>query len=183
MANQDNTERNRAIRFAAKTMTDKSVEYRMKGGTIAILIAVAAFADLITLIPIAGDFVGPVYWICVSILLYMKGFGIFNARRFITSAVSTVAEIIPVVQELPMLLVGTIVLIIFSRIEDKTGMNIMPGKKKGAGDAASGAIEAANMYRDGQREPGQEYDEEGEYRNSNLKPLNNDGVRQPEARA
>lgn len=93
---------------------------------IAGLIFFATITDLFTLIPLVGDFVAPVYWILVSIYLYFKGFGILNARRLVTSILSMVTEMIPVVQEFPLLLAGTIAIIIFSRMEDKLGTKLKP---------------------------------------------------------
>lgn len=101
---------------------DGETKYRLKGFSIAVLLVAAIFADLLTIIPLVGDFVGPVYWVCVSIFLYFKGFGILNARRFATSAISMVAEMIPAIQAFPLIIAGTIAVIIFSRIEDKTGL-------------------------------------------------------------
>ena len=104
------------------------VNYRLSAFAIVAMIFFAAFADLLTLIPLAGDVIGPVYWVLISFFLYLKGFGIINGRRLSTSIISTVAEMIPAVQALPMIMAGTVVLIVFSRIEDKIGISLTKGK-------------------------------------------------------
>lgn len=105
-----------------------SVNYRLSMAAIVVMIFIAAIADLFTLIPLAGDIIGPVYWVAVSIFLYTKGFGLVNGRRLTTSLISMIAEMIPAIQELPLLLGGTIVLVVFSRLEDRTGISLTKGK-------------------------------------------------------
>lgn len=95
------------------------VKYRLGWVSIAVLLLTAGIADLVTLIPMAGDFVAPVYWVCVSMFLYTRGFGIMNARRFVTSIVSMAGEMLPGFQALPLLFSGAIALVIFTRLEDK----------------------------------------------------------------
>ena len=164
-------------------MAEGPVNYRLGITAIAVLIFTAAIADLICLIPFAGDFVGPVYWVLVSIFLYTKGFGILNARRFATSAISMVAEMIPGVQELPIILVGVIIVIVFSRIEDKTGIKIPTSKGPIDDKAIAGVtpgIKPANQ--DGVRQPSAL--ESGQENNSSPRqPLNSGGVRTPSERA
>ncbi len=131
-----------------------SPQYRLGTLSIVALIVAAIVADAITLIPFAGDFIGPAYWVIVSIFLYTNGFGILNARRLSTSVISMVAELIPAVQELPLILAGTIAVIIFSRIEDKLGIKVPTLGGQATGNTVKGVA------------PGQ-------------MPLNVDGVRRP----
>ena len=98
--------------------------HRIRIGQGVALIVLAAIADLITLIPIAGDIVGPVFWISVSIYFWKSGLGVMNVGRLVTSTVSLVAEMFPVIQELPTILVGMIIIIVLFFFEDKSGVHI-----------------------------------------------------------
>jgi hypothetical protein len=109
----------------------QKTKYRIGTVAVILLIVTAVIADLITLIPIAGDIVGPLYWIIVSVYLWKAGLGFVNGRRLAVEAISIVAELIPVVQELPAILAGVIAIIIMTRIEDRTGISLNPLKKKG----------------------------------------------------
>lgn len=123
-----------------------SPQYRLGMISIAVLVTVAAAADAITLIPFAGDFIGSAYWVIVSIFLYTKGFGILNARRLSTSVISMVAELIPAVQELPLILAGAIAVIVFSRIEDRA-------RAKAGAKISSGDTSRQPLNVDGVRQP------------------------------
>lgn len=156
------------------------VEYRLRTLAVAVLIFAATVVDAITLIPSAGDFIGPAYWVIVSIFLYTKGFGILNARRFATSAISMVAELIPIVQEFPMILAGTIVVIVLSRIEDKTGIKVPMSKGQLADKTEAGATPRRGpLNQGGVRQPQPEPDENETGEKTPRQPLNVDGVRQP----
>ncbi len=89
-----------------------------------ILFIAACIADALSLIPFVGDLVGPIFWILASIYFWKSGMGLMNPRRLITSAISTVAELIPVVQEFPTIIAGMIIIIVLTRIEDKTGISV-----------------------------------------------------------
>ena len=147
---------------------DKSINYRLKGSVIAGMVFFAIVADLVTLIPFVGVVVGPLYWILLSIFLYKKGFGIINARRLATSIGSMVVEMVPVLQALPLITVGTILIIVLSKMEDRLGIKI-PTK----GSQPPGATIDPNtqpLNRGGVRPPNQQ---------DNQKPLNANGARQP----
>ena len=101
----------------------------------AILVLTAIIADLISLIPLGGDIVGPIFWVCVSFYFWKSGLGLINSRRLATSAISLVAELIPGIQELPAILLGIVVIIAMTRFEDKTGISVtsaVGGKSAGA---------------------------------------------------
>jgi hypothetical protein len=82
------------------------------------IIGVAAILDVITIIPVTGDFLAPMFWILITIYLWKKGRGIINARRLATSGISLVAELIPVVQAFPALTLGSVVLTMILKAED-----------------------------------------------------------------
>ena len=80
--------------------------------------------DLISLIPIAGDVVGPVFWGGVMVYLWNKGYGLMNGRRLAASGISMVAELIPGIQELPAITAGILIVIFMLKAEEKTGISV-----------------------------------------------------------
>ncbi len=95
------------------------------------LMIAATVGDLISLIPLAGDIVSPIFWTIVGLYFYTKGMGFFNGRRLAVAAVSFVAEMIPAIQELPFLLAGIIAVLFMIRVEDKTGLSLVKPMTKG----------------------------------------------------
>jgi hypothetical protein len=132
---------------------------RIGNAMAAVLILIAGIADLLSLIPFVGDFVGPIYWVCVSIYLWKIGMGFVNPRRIITEVASTLVELIPVLQWFPSILLGTGIVIALTRFEDKTGISATSLTKGNIGAALNHA---------GTRQP-----------TGNTAPLNADGVRAP----
>lgn len=110
----------------------------------------ALFADLLTLIPIVGDIVGPVFWVGISYYFWKKGLGLFNWRRFTPEIISFIAELVPGIQELPSIFVGMIAITLLTKFEQKTGINPI--------NLAKGKITPPRIVR---------------------KPLNSGGMRQP----
>ncbi len=97
-----------------------------------VLIVSAIIADLITLIPLAGDIVGPLFFILSSIYFWKIGLGFATGRRFSTNLGAMIGELIPAVQELPLIAIGAIAIVIMTRAEEKTGVSMMNlGKKPG----------------------------------------------------
>jgi len=123
------------------------------------LVCTAIIFDILSLVPFAGTFVAPFFWGCMTVYLYIKGYSLLNPRRLVTSGISLVAEMIPVVQELPALTVGVIVLLIMLRVENKTGIPLSGTKNSGV---------KANLVENGINPP-----------RSEQAPLNMDGVRAP----
>ncbi|HEY9583862.1 MAG TPA: hypothetical protein VJI66_02790 [Candidatus Paceibacterota bacterium] len=109
---------------------NKKVNYRIGALAIVLLVALAGIFDLLSLIPFVGDIVGPIFWIIASIYFWKAGLGLVNGKRLATAAISLIAELIPAVQELPMILAGIVAIIIMTRIEDKTGISLNPLSKK-----------------------------------------------------
>ncbi len=159
---QTDSEKKETVRAVLKAVTDKGTNYRLKNTAVVGLLFFATVADIVTLIPIAGDIVAPVFWVLVSIYLYFKGHGILNARRLATSLISMATELIPVIQEFPLLIVGIAVVIVLSRLEDKTGIKAsVPGNAP----LNQGGIRRA--------------DTESVNHAAGRQPLNVGGVRQP----
>ena len=141
-------------------MEETKPKYRMGTAGIVFWIAFAALADLLSLIPFVGDFVGPIFWVCASIYLWKVGCGLLNARRLATSLISMIAEMIPGVQEFPLILAGIIAIIIMVRVEDKTGISVpgIGGKKTGSTLVQNGVnpprIQQSPLNQGGVRAPG-----------------------------
>jgi hypothetical protein len=91
---------------------------------IVILTILATVADLLSLIPFVGDFVGPIFWIFAGIYFWKSGMGLVNGKRLAASLISLVAEMIPGVQELPTIIAGMIIIIVVTRLEDKTDIKL-----------------------------------------------------------
>lgn len=159
-----------------------TTNYRLGWASIAGLLIVAGVFDLISPILVIGSITGPIYWVSLSAFLFTRGFGLLNARRLTSSIISLIIEVVPAVNTLPAILAGTIAIIIFSRIEDRTGISM---HKKGVANA--GAIRKT-LNRDGRRDPTQPLPEEPQMERlasltsrANMRPLNVDGMRQPTA--
>ncbi|MBP6858551.1 MAG: hypothetical protein KBC33_01830 [Candidatus Pacebacteria bacterium] len=97
---------------------------RISNKAAALLIGSAIIADLLTLIPIVGIIVGPTYWVLINIYLFKSGFGFMNGKRLAASGVSAIAEIIPAIQALPTITLAMIIIVVTTRIEDKTGISV-----------------------------------------------------------
>lgn len=111
-------------------METNNKKYRMGMLGIVFWLGLAIIADLASLIPFVGSVVGPIFWVIFSIYLWKIGCGFVNARRLATGSLSMVAEIIPGIQELPLVVVGVIIVIFMVRAEDKTGISLTPHSGK-----------------------------------------------------
>ena len=107
---------------------DENKKKRIGNIASAVLIIAALIADLFSLIPFVGDFVGPIFWIGASVYFWKSGLGLVNGRRLATSVISMVAELIPGVQEFPTIVAGMIIIVAMTRVEDKTGISLNPAK-------------------------------------------------------
>ncbi|MDP3981015.1 MAG: hypothetical protein Q8Q33_06370 [Chlamydiota bacterium] len=147
-------------------MEENKKKYRISGTGMALLIVGAIIADLISLIPFVGIISGPTFWIIASIYLWKAGCGLLNGKRLATSAISMIGEMAPVVQFLPLALVGIITVIFMVRVEDKTGIHIPVSGTKPVGGRVP-------LYQNGKRMP-------DIARNvASSEPLNIDGIRAP----
>ena len=142
---------------------------------ICILIFIALVADLLTLIPLAGNFIGPLYWIAVAVYLWMKGFGFLNLRRAAPTILSTAGELIPAIQALPTILAGTIALIAMLKVQEKTGVSFTNPTKGAAPTLTNRALN-----QNGTRMPQPDPETPSAARNANNRPLVVDGIRAPQ---
>lgn len=132
---------------------------RMGNGLAITLVLIAGIADAFSLIPFVGDFVGPAFWICMSIFLWMRGFGFLHFGRLATKIISTVAELIPVVQAFPTIIAGMVLVILLIRFEDRTGKSIIKPLSTGGMRGAPGNLDVRALNSGGRREPRLEEDE------------------------
>lgn len=100
------------------------INYRIKWAAIGEIFLIAGIWELLTLIPLVGTFIGWIYWAGFTYYLYKTGHGLANWRIIAPEIISTIAEFIPAVQELPTILAATAVVIVISRGEDKTGISL-----------------------------------------------------------
>lgn len=130
-------------------------KYRIGTVAVMILISIAAIADLITLIPGLGNIIGWIFWFGVACYLWKSGHGWINWRILAPEIISLAAEFLPGIQALPTILASIIAIIVLSRLQDKTGVSLMPTGK--------------SLNTEGVRRP-----------TGTTKPLNSGGMRLPE---
>jgi hypothetical protein len=109
----------------------QKTKYRIGVGMSIVLIAIAVIFDAASVIPFVGTLMGPIFWVISGVYLWTKGVGFFGVKKIATTAISLVAEVVPLSQELPMLVAGIIALLVIIRVEDKTGMSIVKPMKAG----------------------------------------------------
>ncbi len=114
-------------------MDGNKIEHKISTLAGIILVFLAILADILSLVPLAGTIVGPIFWLVVGLYFWNIGMGVINGKRLATGAISIVAEIIPVIQSLPTITVAIIVIIIMTRIEEKTGISVSSLTKRTPG--------------------------------------------------
>jgi hypothetical protein len=142
---------------------------------ICILIFIALVADLLSIIPLVGTIIGPLFWILVAVYLWVKGFGFLNLRRAAPMILSTAGELIPAIQALPTILAGTIALIFILKVQEKTGLSLTNPTKGTLRPTVSGGLN-----QNGVRMPTQNLETPSTNRNANTQPLVVDGIRAPQ---
>ena len=110
---------------------NKKKKYRLGWFWIIVLIFLAGICDTVGLIPLVESISGTIFWGIAGFILWMKGCGLLNWKRFITAAVSLVVAWIPLLQDLPQLVLGIIAVIILVRVEDRTGMSLLKPLSQG----------------------------------------------------
>lgn len=108
---------------------EQNKKYRIGWGMAAVIVFVAAFFDVFNAIPAVGTILAGLYWFSFGIYLWVTGHGLMNPRRLAPGLVSMAIEAFPAIQSLPALTAATIVVIVLSRMEDFSGVNILPNKK------------------------------------------------------
>lgn len=113
----------------------QKTKYRVGIGMSVVLIGVAGIFDIAnfftSFIPFVGSAIGAIFWFVSGLYLWTKGVGLFGGKKIAVTAISFIAELVPIVQALPMLTAGIIGVLLVIRIEDKTGMSIVKPMKAG----------------------------------------------------
>ncbi len=133
---------------------DGKTKYRISVKVGIFFLCLAAIADLVTLIPIAGTFLGWLFWGIMAVVFWKMGLGLVNWRRLVPALISAGAELFPAIQELPTIIAAMLVILVFTRIEDKLGVKLLPTKGK-PGVTAPRLKRAPPAYKDGVRLPRQ----------------------------
>ena len=102
-------------------------KYRFSSTEIYYIGFIALTFDAITLIPFAGDFLAPIFWIFFSYYIFIfKGIKA-DAKKLATEAIDILLKLIPGIQEFPEISLGVFIIIAITRVEDKikakTGIN------------------------------------------------------------
>ncbi|HEY4478698.1 MAG TPA: hypothetical protein VI775_02550 [Candidatus Paceibacterota bacterium] len=121
-------------------------KHRIGGFAIVLLLLLSITADFISVIPFIGD----IFWAFMAFYLWRTGHGLLNMRRLIPAMTSIVIEMLPFLSALPSIVAGTMIIIGFSRIEEKTGISLAP---KSAMRAPNARIP---FYNNGKRLPRKE---------------------------
>ncbi len=111
-------------------MDTENKKYRIGLWGSIIFIVAAILFDVLTLIPLVGSFLGWIFWIGASIYLWKTKHGLANWKTLVPKILSVVGELIPGIQSLPTIITATIIIIVISRMEDKTGIKLMPTPNK-----------------------------------------------------
>ncbi len=79
----------------------RKIKYRFAGAEIFFVMFVAIVADLLTLIPFVGDFLGWIFWLFFTMYcLFIKGI-IVKPLQLVISGASALIELVPILQMLP----------------------------------------------------------------------------------
>jgi len=105
-----------------KSPQDK--KYRVSRKAFIWMLIFAIILDLISLIPAINVITLGVGAVLFGIWWWKLGLGLINPKKVVTYGVTAIVEAIPIVSWLPGLTVGVIVIFIYSRIEDKTGIKL-----------------------------------------------------------
>ncbi|MCR4274631.1 MAG: hypothetical protein NUW02_01090 [Candidatus Campbellbacteria bacterium] len=98
---------------------------RIDSTTRYLLIGTAIIFDLISIIPVVGQFLA-IGGAGITFYIWFKTLGVsfISPKRIVTTAVEYIGEAIPVVSALPLITTGTIIMIVLTDIEDKTGIGL-----------------------------------------------------------
>ena len=95
----------------------------ISGLAMAIWIVISVVFDLLGIIPVVGDFAGPLLMISLTTYLWKKGYGFINTKRLAIAGIDMIFEMIPALQSIPInLIAGTTVILIMAKIQAKTGI-------------------------------------------------------------
>lgn len=93
---------------------------------IIILLIISFAVDSINPTPIIGGIITTFYWYAFSLYLFKTGHGLLNYKNIIPGFLSVIIEWLPAISFIPTVLISTAIIIIFSRIEDRIGISLLP---------------------------------------------------------
>lgn len=113
---------------------EQEKKYRIDTMTAAGMISLAIAADILSLVPIAGTVIAVVFGGGgLGLWFYSKGVGFIGPKKVAVWGINLLAEIIPVLGSIWIgYTIGTVLMLIIVRIEDRTGISIPVGTKEGA---------------------------------------------------
>jgi hypothetical protein len=98
-------------------------KHRIGNGEIVMLLVFALIFDLISLIPFVNIAVVIVAQSLMALFFSMHGVNVLSKRRAIPYILGWIIEIIPAISAIPAITIETIIMIVLTRIEDKTGID------------------------------------------------------------
>lgn len=152
-------------------MAKKDIQYRVSLKLAIQLIFVAGICDFIGLIPLVNALMVSLFWLGANYILKKHGVPLLNGRKLAAVAIDILIGFIPVLQELPEIILGIMVVLAIIYAEDKSGLKFI-GKggalvnKNKLISSLAPDVNALNIK--GVRLP-----------NPQARPLNEGGVRQP----
>jgi hypothetical protein len=149
-----------SLDVAKKPNLLSSKNSRIGNGMAFLILIIAGITEVLTLLPFVGDLIAPIFWIAFALYLWKAGCGFLKLQRLAPEIVSFACEMIPGLQELPTIILATILIILTVRLEDRTGRSILKPLASGKGP----------LNQNGVRRP---------INTPFNRPLNEDGVRQP----
>lgn len=121
-------------------------EPRISSTSAALMVATALLFDVISIIPVVGQAIADVGSFVVFLIWFLiLGLPLVSPKKLLTTLVAYIIEFIPAISALPAITAGVIIMIVISRAEDKTGIQLLD--KKGAPNlkniaGAGGSIKA-----------------------------------------
>lgn len=109
----------------------KEKKNRIGNSELFLLIPFAVACDLFSLIPGINIAVVIVAQFLLALFFRIHKVNVLSKKRLVTFIIATIAEAIPVLSILPALTVETIIMVMITRAEDKTGIQVpaITGKK------------------------------------------------------
>lgn len=106
-----------------------------------LMVGTAIVFDLISIVPVIGQAVAVVGSAIVFLIWFLiLRLPLISPKKLLTIALSYLGESVPAISVLPLITLGVILMIVFTRAEDKLGIRVLD--KVGAGKVSAGAVRA-----------------------------------------
>lgn len=104
-------------------------ESKISNTTGALMVATAGILDLISIIPVVGQALASVGSFVIFLIWFLiLGLPLVTPKKLLTTLSAYVIEIIPAISALPAITVGVILMIVLTRAEEKTGIQLLDKK-------------------------------------------------------